>query len=243
MLLSRLNPRIIILSFFFLIFFGLCSKAEGQEHGPRGVIRVVESWRPDINVLGHNVLQYLMEYALDRNEMAPCLAVSYEWIDDITLELELRQGVRFHNGEIFDAEAVKFNFEYQRKHNPSRGIQIYLKNLKEIKIIDTYTVRLLLDHPEALILDRLVQGPIAAWVIGAPKYMEEVGWDEFLKRPIGTGPYMVDGEVKDHEQISEGEVYAKLDANPNYWNRGFPKIKKIQFIKYPCHLFVTKGYS
>ena len=36
---------------------------------PRGEIRVVESWRPDVNVLGHNVLQYLYEYALDGNEL------------------------------------------------------------------------------------------------------------------------------------------------------------------------------
>ena len=75
---------------------------------------MVASWRPDINVLGHTVLQYLYEYALDRNELSPSLAISREWIDDTTLELKLRQGVRFHNGESFDANAVKFNFEYQR---------------------------------------------------------------------------------------------------------------------------------
>jgi ABC-type transport system substrate-binding protein len=79
---------------------------------PRGEIRVVESWRPDINVLGHNVLQYLYEFALDRNELVPSLAVSREWIDDTTLELKLRKGVRFHNGEVFDAGAVKFNFQF-----------------------------------------------------------------------------------------------------------------------------------
>jgi ABC-type transport system substrate-binding protein len=97
---------------------------------PRGEIRVVESWRPDINVLGHNVLQYLFEYALDKNELSPSLAVSREWIDEITLELKLRQGVRFHNAEPFDARALKLNFDYQRRHNPTRGIQYYMKNLR-----------------------------------------------------------------------------------------------------------------
>ena len=116
--LSRLNPRIIILSFFFLIFFGLCSKAEGQAYEPRGEIRIVESWRPDINLLGHNVLQYLFEYALDKNELTPSLAISREWIDGTTLEVKLRKGVRFHNGEIFDAHAVKFNLDFQRQHKP-----------------------------------------------------------------------------------------------------------------------------
>ena len=42
---SRLNPRIIMLSFFFVFFFGLCSKAEGQHQEPRGEIRVVDNWR------------------------------------------------------------------------------------------------------------------------------------------------------------------------------------------------------
>jgi hypothetical protein len=55
MQLSNLNPRIVTLSFFVLTFFGLCSKAEGRIEKPRGEIRVVDNFRPDINVLGQNV--------------------------------------------------------------------------------------------------------------------------------------------------------------------------------------------
>jgi ABC-type transport system substrate-binding protein len=91
---------------------------------------------------------------------------------------------------------------------------------------------MVLDKPDALFLDKLVLGPIAGWVIGAPKYMEQVGWEEFLKRPIGTGPYMVEGEVKDYREVREGEVYATLVDNPDYWNRGYPKIKKTSFVQY-----------
>ena len=79
----------IILSLFILTISSIPSKAE-EISKPRGEIRVVESWRPDINVLGHNVLQYLFEYALDKNELAPSLGVSREWIDDTTLEIKLR---------------------------------------------------------------------------------------------------------------------------------------------------------
>jgi peptide/nickel transport system substrate-binding protein len=199
--------------------------------GPRGEIRVVESWRPDINVLGHNVLQCLYEYALDRNELAPSLAVSCMWIDDTTLELKLRQGVRFHNGEPFDAHAVKFNFEYQRKHNPSRGIQFYMKDVQGVEVMDPNTVRFLLDQPNAVLLNIIVSGPISGWVIGAPKYLERLGWKAFLKRPIGTGPYMVVGEVKDYVKAVEGEIYATLAANPDYWKKEYPKIQKIVFVK------------
>ena len=199
---------------------------------PRGEIRVVESWRPDINVLGHNVLQYLYEFALDRNELVPCLAVSRRWVDDTTLELKVREGVRFHNGEPFDAEAVKFNFEYQRKHNPGRGIQVYMKDVREIQVIDRYTVRMVLDQPNSLILDKLIIGPVSGWALGAPQYMERAGWQNFMRHPVGTGPYMVEEELKNPDEVVNGETYAVLVANPNYWDQDRPKILKINFVQY-----------
>jgi peptide/nickel transport system substrate-binding protein len=200
---------------------------------PRGEIRVVESWRPDVNVLGHNVLQYLYEYALDRNELVPCLAVSRRWVDDTTLELKLRRRVRFTNGEPFDANAVKFNFDYQREHNPSRGVQVYMKNVKDILVIDPFTVHMVLEHPDALVLNRImIGGHLTGWVIGAPGYMERVGWDQFLMQPIGTGPYIVEGTVEDHRKAAEGSVYAKLVANHDYWKKGYPRIKTIAFVKH-----------
>jgi len=228
----KICTPIVILSLSILTLLALPPRAEGEMAKPRGEIRVVENWRPDITVLGHNVLQYLFEYALNKNELAPSLGVSREWVDDTTLEIKLRQGVHFANGEPFDAHAVKFNFDYQREHNPGRGVQVYMKNLKEVQMIDPYTVRMVLNEPDALFLDRLVAGHIAGWVIGAPRYMERVGWEEFLKRPVGTGPYMVEGEVKDYREVAEGGAYATLVANPDYWKKGYPKIRKITFIQY-----------
>ena len=67
---------------FILTLSLLPARAQEEIPKPRGEISVVESWRPDITVLGHNVLQYLFEYALDRNELAPSLGVSREWIDE-----------------------------------------------------------------------------------------------------------------------------------------------------------------
>jgi peptide/nickel transport system substrate-binding protein len=239
MQLSRLNPRIIILSFFFVIFFGLCSKAEGRSQEPRGEIRIVESWRPDVTVLGHNVLQSLFEYGLDRNELAPSLAVSYEWVDDTTLEVKLRPGVAFHNGEPFDAYAVKFNFEYQHKHNPGRGVQVYMRNLERIDVVDTFTIQMILKEPDSLFLSRNIVAPIAGWIIGAPRYMAKMGWEEFLAQPIGTGPYMVEGRIGDYRNVAEGEPYATLVANPIYWSEGHPKIKKIVFVQYSQEAALT----
>ena len=67
----------------FILSFGLIAIAPTKAIAEaRGEIRVVESWRPDITVLGHNVLQYLYDYALEYNELVPCLAVSRRWVDD-----------------------------------------------------------------------------------------------------------------------------------------------------------------
>ena len=138
----------IILSLFILTLLGMPREAE-EIPKARGEIRIVESWRPDITVLGHNVLQYLFEYAFNKNELAPSLGVSREWVDDTTLEIKLRQDVHFANGEPFDAHAVKFNFDYQREHNPGRGVQVYMKNLKEVQTIDPYTETTIGRHPIA----------------------------------------------------------------------------------------------
>jgi peptide/nickel transport system substrate-binding protein len=127
---------------------------------------------------------------------------------------------------------VKFNFEYQREHNPGRGVQVYMRNLREVQIVDLLTVRMILHKPDALFLDKLILGPISGWAIGAPRYMEQVGWEEFLTRPIGTGPYMIQGVVEDYKKVPQGQVYATLLANPDYWNEGYPKIKRIEFARY-----------
>ena len=45
-----------------------------------------------------------------------------------------------------------------------------------------------MNKPDSLFLDKMIIGPVAGWVIGAPEYMAKVGWEEFLRRPVGTGP-------------------------------------------------------
>jgi peptide/nickel transport system substrate-binding protein len=194
---------------------------------PRGEIRVVENWRPDRTVFAHNILQTLFEYALDRNEIVPCLGVSWKWISDTVLEVELREGVHFSNGEMFDAHAVEFNLAYQREHNPHRYVQEYLRNLKEIRVLDPHIVQIVLAQPDALLLQKLLY-----LQIGAPSYTKQVGWKQFLKKPIGTGPYELEGEVRNYRKAREGEVYAVLRVNPTYWKKGLPRIKKIEFVQH-----------
>jgi ABC-type transport system substrate-binding protein len=78
---------------------------------PRGELRIVDknplNWTYFANF---NVFEHLIE--LDHEgALVPRLATSWRWLDERTLEVTLRQGATFHNGEVFDAEIVKLNWE------------------------------------------------------------------------------------------------------------------------------------
>ena len=79
--------------------------------------------------------------------------------------------------------------------------------------------------------DALFPERLGTFYIGAPRYMEQAGWERFTKRPIGTGSYVIDGEMQDYRKVAEGEVYATLTANSNYWEKGYPKIRRIKFVQ------------
>lgn len=118
-------------------------------------------------------------------EYEPSLAVEWKAIDDTTWEFKLRQGVKFHSGELFTAEDVKFTFE--RVLNPETKSPQYgnIRAIKEVKIIDDYTVHLITDKPFPLLLERMVFFPIIP-----KKHFEKVGAQVFAENnPSGTGPY------------------------------------------------------
>ena len=77
---------------------------------PQGELRIVDRHHFNWAYIVLNIFEHLFE--LDKEgKMVPGLATSWRWIDDRTLEFTLRQGVKFHNGEIFAAEIVKLNWE------------------------------------------------------------------------------------------------------------------------------------
>lgn len=120
------------------------------------------------------------------------LAESMEWIDETTLEIKLRQGVKFHDGTQMTADDVVFSFEriinenaieYPEPHSsPRKGLIAPLESLEKI---DDYTVRMHFNAPWPPAMQLLVHQQIV------PKaYIERVGTQGFLEKPIGTGPFM-----------------------------------------------------
>ncbi len=137
--------------------------------------------------------------------------------DPNTWQFKLRQNVKFHNGEDFDAEAVKFTFD--RALNPEFKAPYFsrISAIKSVEIVDKHTVNFKTAAPFPTMLYSLGEASFAALIV-PPKYVAENGPDALQKKPIGTGPYKFVEWVKDDRVV--------MDANADYWG-GAPKVKKI----------------
>ena len=118
------------------------------------------------------------------NLMAPSLAEAWTVsADQLVYEFKLRQGLKFHNGDPFTAEDVKFSF---LRYKGSKQLR---DQVREVEIVDPYRIRFHLHTPWPDFMayyGTLATG--AAWVV-PKKYVEHVGDDGFKKHPIGLGPY------------------------------------------------------
>lgn len=148
------------------------------------------------------------------------LAEEMNWVDDTTLEVKIREGVTFHNGEALTAEDVVFTFEriinenaieYPEPHtSPRKGL---IAPLESVEMVDDYTVRMHFTGVWPPAMQLLVHQQIV------PKdYLEEVGTEGFIAHPIGTGPFkFVEGQLDD--QI----VMERFD---DYWG-GAPDLEPV----------------
>jgi len=120
------------------------------------------------------------------------LAESLTWMDEKTLEIQLRQGVKFHDGTEMTADDVVFTFnriiqenaiEYPEAHtSPRKGL---IAPLVSIEKTGDYTVVMNFSGPWPPALQLLVHQQIV------PKaYLEQAGTQGFIEHPIGTGPFM-----------------------------------------------------
>ncbi|MGG4492820.1 ABC transporter substrate-binding protein [Brevibacillus reuszeri] len=149
-------------------------------------------------------------------KVVPMLAESYEVTPDgKTYTLKLKQGVKFHDGTDFDAEAVKFNFERNMTSEKSRR-KGELKFVDSVSVVDAQTVKIQMKEPFAPFLSVLTD---RAGIIVSPKAVQEHG-DQYLNHPVGTGPFTFVEQVKgDH---------VTLKKNENYWN-GSVKVDEVNY--------------
>jgi peptide/nickel transport system substrate-binding protein len=169
-----------------------------------------------------NITMNIFENLLIRSadlKIEPLLATSYRLINDTTWEFTLRKGVKFHNGEDFNAASVKFSLE--RLADPRNKLQqTGLQIIEHVDILDDYKVRIITKKPYPYLDAQLT-------LLGAmvpPKFVQEKGITYIATHPVGTGPYKLVRWLKDDQ--------LELEANPDYW-RGVPRIKKAIFRPIP----------
>jgi peptide/nickel transport system substrate-binding protein len=203
------------------------AQAEAGDEARRVVVAQgvgVESWDPPAGWdtasewIEMNVYDCLVYPDRETGEVVGWLAESFENIDETTWQLNLRQGVTFHNGEEFTADDVKFSID--RIINGSKEEFIVFDQwafVQEVRIIDDYTIEIETTAPEPAFLSKL--SGTGCGVV--PKdYVEEVGNDGLANAGVGTGPF----KVVDYDRAS----FVVLEANEDYWG-GRPAIDELVF--------------
>ena len=140
--------------------------------GPRG--EIVDKSPANWVWVTLNVFEHLVELDKD-GTLVPRLATSWRWLDDRTLEVKLRQGVKFHDGEKFDADIVKLNWEENTKRRQPHILGQYMnfKAGSKLEILDPQTIRFVFPAPDGGALIKI------AWMhIGNRQFYREVGWGE-----------------------------------------------------------------
>jgi peptide/nickel transport system substrate-binding protein len=188
--------------------------------------KLVVALSSDVGTLdpqNHNIrINYIASWHLYDNlvmrdqktlKIGPHLAESWKIIDDNTWEFKLRKGIKFDNGEPFNAECVKFTIE--RGLDPQCPQRPTVSWVKEVKVIDDHTVRIITEKPYPVALDRL-----ANYQILPAKWAKEKGADFIATNANGTGPYRL-------KEWKRG-VHMILEAKDDYW-KGAPPIQTIVY--------------
>ena len=152
-------------------------------------------------------------------KLQPGLATNWEQLDDgQRIRFTLRQGVTFHNGEAFNAGAVKYTFDRLMGNEGKKGPQrSNYTAIESVEIIDDYTVDFHLNAADPVLLTKL--GGYGAMIV-PPKYIQEKGEDFFNTHPVGTGPFKF--------ASYQPKVEIKLEAYADHWG-GAPKLTHLDY--------------
>ena len=170
-------------------------------------------------ILGATVWDTLLYRDPVTGEYKGQLAKSWKQVDDRTLEFELRQGVKFHNGEEFDADSVVYTLNYVADPANKAVTQQNVQWIQKVDKVDKYKVRVVSKEPFPAAKDYLA----TTLAIHPAKYYKEAGPKGMNARPVGSGPYKVVEHVPGKSITLE-----KFDGYFKESPRTQPKIGKVR---------------
>jgi len=151
-------------------------------------------------------------------KIVPQLATGYEWApDQRSVVIKLRPGVKFHDGEPLNAEAVKFNIE-RHINTPGSFRKTEIGQIQSVEIVNDMTVRLHLSEPLTPLLAALTD---RAGMMVSPKAARALG-DKLGQKPVCAGPYRF------VERVAQGKIV--MERFPDYWDKANVHIDRVEFV-------------
>ena len=217
-------PSVRITALLTVALGALWATAAWPQAAPQGQLTVAQG-TDAVTMDPHNTTQmtamqpfnFVYNKLINRDKdmkLVPELAESWKAVDELTWEVKLRKGVKFHNGEEFNSAGVKFTLDRVRVAGATQ-VSSGFTTIDDVKTPDLHTVHIITKKPDPLLPARL-----AAW--GAqmlpPGYFKEVGVEGLARKAVGTGPYRFSEWRKD-DSLS-------FEANTSYWGDapGFAKV-------------------
>lgn len=162
-----------------------------------------------------NFFDGLLQRKAPEGKLGPALAVKWQRVDALTWKFELRKGVKYHNGNDFNAADVKFTFERMKDPKYSKLLNI-ANSIASIETPDDYTVIFKTKNPVPWFAETMHQNFIVD-----KESTEKIDDGEYNTRAMGTGAYKFVEWIKGS--------YIRMAANENYWE-GAPKYKNVDIL-------------
>jgi peptide/nickel transport system substrate-binding protein len=218
-----------VLVLVLLLGSGLPASAQAKPEGEMRwalYVTLAPAWFDPAEVIGVLTPFWVMTALHDAvvkpmpgNLMSPSLAESWKVsADGRVYEFKLREGVKFHNGDPFTAEDVRWSF------HRAKGAKVLQEKVRDVEIAGPHRVRFHLHEPWPDFMTFYGTFATSAAWIAPKKYMEQVGVEGFKKHPIGVGPYKFVSHTPGVELV--------MEAYEGYW-RKMPSVKRLVYKSVP----------
>ncbi len=209
-----------------LLAAAVTSSAAAQSHLRIGLAEDPDNLDPTTagSYVGRIVLAAMCDklFDIDANlNIVPQLALSHATSEDgKTVTIKLRPGVKFHDGEPFDAAAAKFTLD---RHMTMQGSfrRAELAQIDKVEVDDPLTIRLLLKAPFSPLIAQLTD---RSGMMVSPKAVREAG-DKFVAKPICAGPFRF------VERVTQEKIV--LDRFPDYWDKDRIHVDRVTYFAIP----------